>query len=65
MFFHPVDKGSISLVLVDGVGGKVGNWGGVVFVLVRRPRRVVEEECVTLMSCCPRTFFKVLEREEW
>ena len=37
----------------------------VVFVLVRRPRRVVEEECVTLMSCCPRIFFKVLEREEW
>ena len=42
-------------------------WGGVVLslVLVRRSRREVEEECVTLMSCCSRIFFKVLEREEW
>ena len=39
--------------------------GGVVLVLVRRSRRVVEEECVTLMSCCPRIFFKGLEREGW
>ena len=27
--------------------------GGVVFVLVRRLRRVVADELVTLMSCCP------------
>ena len=40
-------------------------WGGVVLVLVGRSCRVVEEDCVTLMSCCPRIFFKVLEREEW
>ena len=39
--------------------------GGVVLVLVRRSRRVVEEECVTLTSCCPRIFFKGLEREGW
>ena len=30
--------------------------GGVVLVLVRRSQREVEEECVTLMSCCPRIF---------
>ena len=40
-------------------------WGGVVLVLVRRSRtrsgRVVEEECVTLMSL----FFKDLESVEW
>ena len=40
-------------------------WERVVLVLVRRSRRVLEEECVTLMSCCSRIFFKVLEREEW
>ena len=40
-------------------------WGGVVLVLVRRYHRIVEEECVTLRSCCPRIFFKVLERERW
>ena len=40
-------------------------WGGVVLVLVRRSRRVVEEECVALISCCPRIFLKVLERKEW
>ena len=32
-----------------------------VFVLTRRFRKVVEEECVTLMSCCPRIFFKGFE----
>ena len=64
MFFHPVDEGSISLAVVDGVDGAVLGlrWGGVVLVLVRRSRRVVEEECVTLMSCCPRIFFMVFER---
>ena len=39
---------------IDGIGGTMG--GGVVLVLVRRSHRVVEEECVTLMSCCPRIF---------
>ena len=33
--------------------------GGEVLVSLRRSRRVVEEECVTLMSCCPRIFLKV------
>jgi hypothetical protein len=31
----------------------VKSGGGVVSVLMRRFRKVVEEECVTLMSCCP------------
>ena len=43
----------------------VRSGGGVVFVLVRRFRKVVEEEWVTLMSCCPRIVFKGLEREGW
>ena len=37
--------------------------GEVVFVLVRRFRKVVEEEWVTLMSYCPLIVFRGLERE--
>ena len=39
--------------------------GGVVFVLVRRLRRVVADEWVTLMSCCPSILEMGLERERW
>ena len=39
--------------------------GGVVLVFVRRLRRVVAEEWVTLMSCCPSIFWMGLEREGW
>ena len=39
--------------------------GGVVFVLVRRLRRVVADEWVTLMSCCPSILEMGLEREGW
>ena len=39
--------------------------GGVVFVLVRRLRRVVADEWVTLMSCCPSIMEMSLEREGW
>ena len=39
--------------------------GGVVFVLVRRLRRVVADEWVTLMSCCLGLMETGLEREGW
>jgi hypothetical protein len=39
--------------------------GGLVFVLVRRFRKVVEEKWVTLMSCCQRIVVRGLEREGW
>jgi hypothetical protein len=37
----------------------------VAFVLVKRFRKVVEEEWVTLMSYCPKIVFRSLEREGW
>ena len=39
--------------------------GGVVFVLVRRLRRVVADEWMTSMSCCPSILEMGLEREGW
>ena len=45
--------------LLDGDGCEVG--GGVVIVIARRFRRVLEEGFVPLTSCCPRILFKFLE----
>jgi hypothetical protein len=39
--------------------------GEVVFVLVRRFCKIVEEEWVTLMSYCPKIVLMGLEREGW
>ena len=71
MFLHTADERSLGLSIVgriavqvgdllDGVGCEVG---GVVIVMAKRFRRVLEEGCVPLMSCCPRILFRGLERE--
>jgi hypothetical protein len=56
MFFHAVDEGSVGLVF------GVRSGGGVVLVLVRGLRELVDEEWVTLMSCCPRIVFRGFDK---
>ena len=72
MFLHAVDERSVGLAVVGRVAVKAGNLvdsvrsgGVVVFFLVRRSRKDVEEEFVTLMSCCLSIFFRGLERVGW
>ena len=48
----------ITRCFVDYIGSEVG--GGVVFVLLRRSRKVVPEELATLMSWDPRDFLSCL-----